>query len=68
MEALARKYRVNYSINTFELEEGEPKLHPEKVYELESETDNLHYLFHDLSELHQGENVFGLKIITIQPL
>lgn len=63
---MTRKYKVNYSINRFEWEEGELKLHLEKVCELESETDNLSYLFRDLSELHQGENVLGLKIMTIQ--
>ncbi len=68
MAIIVRKYKVNYSISTFELEEGTPKIHPEKVCELESDTDNLHYLFHDLSALHQCENVLGLKIMDIKPL
>lgn len=68
METVVKKYKVNYVLNAFDLKEGVPQYQPERSCELETDTDDLRYLFKDLSELHQKENVVGLKIIGVQEL
>lgn len=60
-----QKFKVSYELHTYHLEAGEFTPLPKESCEIETDTNDMQYLFIDISELHRNDNVFGLKITQI---
>jgi len=60
-------FNINYEMNTFEYSGDEIKEIKAVRQTHESETDDLHYAFIDLTEKHRMDNLMGIKILSINP-
>ena len=60
-----RKYKVFYALKTYVVVEGDVYVLPDQHEEIETNSDDLHYAFLDISEKHKAENVLGLEIRSI---
>lgn len=61
-----KSFKVDYMLNFYQQQEGELVSESEEIRQVESETDDIRYLFTDLLDMHRMDNLKGLKIIKIE--
>ena len=61
----AQQYNVHYKINLYHEVEGTlvDEIVKEKI--LQSDTNDLRYLFTDIIDLHKGDNISGVQILNV---
>lgn len=60
-----KKFKVSYALKTYVVIDGDVFVLPDQYEQIETDSNDLHYAFLDISEKHKGENVLGLEIRSI---
>lgn len=61
------QFQVDYRVKTYKEVEGVITEFNTSELSYISKTDNLHYIFKDLVDIHYNDNLGGLEILEVSP-